>query len=341
MIRFNKPTIEKKDLETVLYCMVKDDLTPGEYLREFQGLLSKELGLACTIAFNSYLHSFETIFRMIGASTGDEVILPAFARYRTLHAVLKLGLKPVLVDIEEDSLLPSFSEIKKVLGKKTCCIIIPQLFGIPHNLLAYRDFELPIIEDLDGSIGSKVNGKPAGSFGNFVTMHFSDDAVITTGSGGMVASRDIKLKTILNSLLQDGSSIDYLMSDLNASLGVSQLKKLESSMEKRRRIGEYFDRAVMASSCSFLGRNEDQELSYSSYVVKSETPWEDITRFFKRYGIPVKRGIEKPLHHVLGLDVHDFLTCEELYPRIIALPIYPTLNMESIESITKGIRAVL
>ncbi len=341
MIRFNKPTIEKKDLESVLYCMITDDLTPGVCLREFQALLGKSMGLSCTIVFNNYLQPFETIFRLLGISAGDEVLLPSFARIRTFNTVVKQGLRPVLVDMEEESFLPSFADLRKKLSKRTRCMIVPQLFGIPHDISAYADFGLPIIEDLDGSLGSKVKGKPAGSFGSFVTMHFSDDAVITTGNGGMVASKDSRLKSVLRSMLHDESSFDYLMSDLNASLGISQLRKLEASREKRRKIGEYFDRAVMTSNCTLIGRDDEQELSYSSYVVRSETPWEDITRFFKRYGIPVKRGIEKPLHQTIGLDVHEFQNTEELYHRVVALPIYPTLSRDSVENIAKGIRAVL
>jgi dTDP-4-amino-4,6-dideoxygalactose transaminase len=321
--------------------MITDDLTPGVYEKEFRTLLSRTLGLTHTIVFNNYIQPFETIFAMIEALPDDEVVLPSFARYRIYNAVASCGLKPVLVDIEEDSLLPLYDRISEQITDHTRCLIIPQMFGIPNDLSKFVDFGLPIIEDLDGALCSTINGTAIGSFGTFVTMNLNDDSLITTGSGGLLASNQKKLKEVIEGLKSDESSYDYVMSDFNASLGISQLKKLEKNWERRRRIGEYYDNAVMASNCSLIGRKEGQDLCFSSYVVKTETPIEDVIRFFKRSEIPVRRGIEIPLHHHMNLKVDQFRRTEELYNKIIILPIYPTLDKATVENVAKGIRAIL
>jgi len=341
MIRFNKPTIGKKDLESVLYCMINDDLTPGDYLKTFLSMLSKELNIANVAVFNTYFHSFESIFYLLEASSGDEVILPSFARYGILHCVEKCRLKPVLVDLVEDSFLPSFEEIKKKVNKRTCCIIIPQMFGIPYDISRYNEFNLPIIEDIDGSIGSKINEKPVGSFGTFVTMNFNDYSILTTGNGGLVASQDKGLRRLIWSYKDDHFWVDYLMSDFNASLGISQLSKLRENIETRKKIGGYYDNAVLASNCVLIGRDEEKELTFSSYVVKTETPVKECVRFFRKYGVPIRRGIEKPLHSYLNLESKQFKNTEEMFNQLVALPIYPALAQEDIESIVKGIRAIL
>ena len=95
MIRFNKPTIDKRDLESVLYCMITDDLAPGEYMKEFRTQLRALIGLNITVVFNNYMQAFETAFRLLDAEPGDEVILASFSRYRIYHAVIAQGLKPV------------------------------------------------------------------------------------------------------------------------------------------------------------------------------------------------------------------------------------------------------
>lgn len=341
MIKFNKPTIGKKDLESVLYCMINDDLTPGNYLKTFSSMLRKSLDLKYVIVFSSYRYSFETIFHLIDASAGDEVIMPSFAKSIILHAVVKLGLKPVLVDLEENSFMPSFDDIQDKVSKKTKCIIIPQIFGIPYDLRRYHKFGLPIVEDLDGSVGSKVDGRLAGSFGTFVTINFNDYAIITTGSGGMLASKDKGLKDMITTIKGRGLWNEHLMSDFNASLGISQLNRLSGNNTIRKRIGEYYDSAVMASGCSFIGRDGNKELSFSYYVVKSEIPFEVSEKFFKGCGIPIRRGIERPLHRLLGLDIHRYKKTEEMFNKLIALPIYPALAKEDIENITKGIRTIL
>ena len=341
MIRFNKPTINKKDLESVLYCMITDDLTPGVYMKEFRTQLNRLLGLHMTVVFNNYLQVFETAFRLLDAVPGDEVILSSFSRFRIYHAVLSQGLKPVLVDLEEGSLLPSFQQIEQNISSRTRCVIVQQLFGIPNDLSRYGELEVPLLEDLDGALCSNIRGNSLGSFGFFVSMNFNDDAVITTGNGGMLASRDKRLKDFYEEVLSDEAHFDYLMSDFNASLGISQLKKLDQNCERRRKIGEYFDRAVLASNCSLVGREDDQQLGYSSYPVVSDTPFEDSVRFFKKYGIPLRRGVDRPLHHVMELPLKDFENTEAMYNRIVMLPLYPTLDGEVVENIARGIKSIL
>ncbi len=341
MIRFNIPTIEKKDLEAVLYCMISDDLTPGAYMREFAGMLRKTISLPYVAVYNSNFHALETAFSLLGAGQGDEVILSSFTRYRTLGHVLRAGLTPVLVDVEKDSFLPLKEDIEKKTGERTRCIIISQMFGLPNDLDSFRSFGIPIIEDLDGTLTGQINDRKTGSFGDFVTMNFNDDAIITTGSGGMLASRDALLKKTILSNRADEYSPDYLMSDFNASLGISQLKKLERMIEKRKKIGRYFDDAVLLSNGTLIGRREGQELCFPSYVVKTETPFDDTERFFKKYGVPVKRGISRPLHRYMKLDPKKFKNTEELFGKTVVLPLYPSLDREHIENIARGIRAVL
>jgi len=341
MLRFNKPSIGKKDLESVLYCMITDDLSPGEHMRTFASMLARELNLPHVIAFHAYVQAFETIFRLIGADRGDEAILCSLSRYAVLSALQGLGIIPVLVDLEEDSLLPSYEQIEKKISARAKCIIVSQLFGIPHDLTRYRDFGLTVIEDLDGSLGSSVGGVPIGRFGTFVTMSLNDSSVITAAGGGLLASGEKTLGKLFNSMKNAQGGLDYLMSDFNASLGISQLSKLKSTMEVRRKIGEYYDEAVMSSGCTLIGRGEGVELSYSSYVVRTETPFEECARFFKRHEIPIRKGLEKPLHAYLNIDVRDYPRSEEMCNKLVAFPIYPGLSKEDIEKIAKCIRTIL
>jgi perosamine synthetase len=337
MIRFNKPTIRRKDLESVLYCMIEDDLTAGIHLKNFASLLSKRLALPDVTVFSNYFSAFEAVFYLSGVQRGDDVILPSFSRSNILSALIKSGINPILVDLGEDSLVPSIDDIKRKITKRTKCLIIAQLFGVPHDLSRYREFGIPIVEDLDGSMGSTIDGKPAGSFGDFVTINFTDDSIVTTGSGGMLGSIDRRLR----GLEKEAVFAEQLMSDFNASLGISQLVKLSENIERRQKIGEYYDSAVMSGGCSFIGRDEKQSLCYSSYVVRTKTPFEVGARFFKKNRIPIKKGLEKPLHRLLDSDIHGFRETEALYHELVTLPIYPELNMDDIENIVRGIKTVL
>ncbi|MBN2325352.1 MAG: DegT/DnrJ/EryC1/StrS aminotransferase family protein [Spirochaetes bacterium] len=337
MIRFNVPTIGRKDLESVLYCMVEDDLLPGARLQEFCTLLKGRLRLNGVTACNNYLSPFEIAMNLIGAEKGDEVLLASFSRPGILKALVKAGMKPVPVDIEEDSVLPSIDAMKKRISPKTRCLFISHMFGIPNDISAFGELGLPIVEDLDGSLGSTVNGVPAGSFGDFVTLNLNDCSIITTGTGGMLGTSKREMRVRLS----DAAFGEQLMSDFNAALGISQLVRLDENIKRRGEIGKYYDGAVVASGSSFVDRDENKFFCYSSYVVKTETPFDECERFFKKSGIPVKRGIAKPLHQLLGLDIRDFERTERLYQQVVALPIYPGMKKEEIEEVAKGIRSIL
>ena len=282
-----------------------------------------------------------TFADQVAAYVGDEVILASFSRYRIYHAIMAHGLKPVLVDLERETLLPSLSQIERKINSRTRCVIVQQLFGIPNDLTRYKKLDIPLVEDLDGTLCSNIGGNALGSFGFLATMNLNDDSIITTGNGGMLASSDRRLKDIYGEYTADEAFSDYLMSDFNASLGISQLKKLGRNCERRKKIGQYFDRVVMSSNCSLIGREDGQELAYSSYPVITDTPFEDCLRFFKKYGIPVRRGIGRPLHQWMGLSIKGFEHTEAMYNRIVMLPLYPTLDGEVVENIVRGIKAIL
>jgi dTDP-4-amino-4,6-dideoxygalactose transaminase len=341
VIRFNKPTIGKKDLESVLYCMIKDDLAPGAYMKSFASLLGQEMGIGSVAVFNSYLHVFDCLYTVLEACAGDEAILPSFSRPEILHAIGIRGLKPILVDLEEDSFLPSYDQIEKKRGVRTRFLVVSQMFGVPYDLTRYHELGVPIVENLDGCIGASVNGKVTGTFGTFTVLHFNDHAMVTTGNGGMLASKDREWGRAIQAFRNDPARNECLMSDFNASLGISQMNKLKKSIEARRKIGQYYDEAVYGSGSALIGRDDCKELTYSSYAVKTSAPFEDCQRFFKRHGIPVQRGLERPLHSILGEDVREYPLTEEMCNTLIALPIYPSLGREEIETISKSIRAIL
>ena len=337
MIRFNVPTIGRKDLESVLYCMIEDDLLPGGRLKEYAALLRGRLGLSGVTVCNNCLSPFEIALELVGTRREDEVICASFSRPGILKALGRLGIIPVPVDVEEDSFLPSMDSVKKKISPKTRCLIISHMFGIPHDLSAFKELGLPVLEDLDGSLGSTVNGVPAGSFGDFVTTSFTDDSIITTGTGAMLGTSKREMKT----RVKDAVFQEQLMSDFNAALGISQLVKLDENIARRGEIGAYYDAAVSLGGPSFVDRDESKSLCYSAYVVKTGTPFEECKRFFKRSGIPVRRGLEKPLHQLLGLGIRDFEHTERLYQQVVALPIYPGLKKEEIEKVAKCIRSIL
>lgn len=341
MIKLHMPTITKEDIISVFNCLIDDDLTPNHYMEKFLTALKKETGIKNLALISSYIQSFDIIFTFMNVEPGDEFILPASADKHFLFFLDKNRLKPVLADVAGNSILPSPDTIEKLISKQTKGIIIPQLFGIPHNLSVYRSFGVPLIEDCGGSFVSSINGEKIGSFGNYTSMALNDDSVITTGSGAILGSNESTSGKFIRGLKENWSSGDIFMSNLNAALGIAQLKNLQKNIENRKKIVSYYDRAVMDSGGYLIDRYDNQEIVPTKYIVATNTPFEDVKNFFSKYGVKIERVFPDPLHRVMEMDIKNFENTESLSRKLIFLPFYPRLKKEEIETVVKCIKAIL
>ena len=341
MIKLYMPTITKEDLQTVFNCLVEDDLTPNYYMEKFSSILKKEMAVKNIALISSYGQSLDIIFSYLNIEPGDEVIIPASIDVSLLYSINKNRVKPVVVDVEQNSLLPNPDKIEKYINKNTRGIIISQRFGIPNDLSLYKSFGIPLIEDCGGSFLSSINNIKLGGFGNFSMVSLADSSVITTGSGAILGSNENAFGKLIRDFKEKWISSDIFMSNLNAALGVAQLKNLHKNMENRKKLTSYYDRAVADSGGYFIDRYDNQELILTKYMVASNTPFDEIKRFFSKYKVTIERAFPNPIHRVLELDVKRYRNFESLSHKAILLPFYPKLSKEEIETIVKCIKAIL
>lgn len=341
MIKLYMPTITKEDLQSVFNCLVDDDLTPNHYMEKLSSILKREMPVKNIALISSYAQSMDIIFSYLNIESDDEVIIPASVGSGILYSLLKNKIKPIIVDVEQNSLIPSTERIKKYIGKKTKAIIVSQLFGIANDLTEHRDLSIPLIEDCGGSFLSSINGKKIGSFGDYSIVSLNDPSIITTGNGAVIGSNDMKFSRLIKSFKEDWISADIFMSNLNAALGIAQLKNLYKSIENRKKITFYYDQAVADSGAFLVDRHEDQELILTRYMVATNTPFDELNRLFYRYKIAVERAFPNPVYKIMGLDVEHYQNFETLSRKAILLPFYPKLGKKGIETVVKCIKAIL
>ena len=335
------PTIGKDELEYVFKCMIEDDLSPNRYMDLFTSMVKKEIGVKYGVSLSSYVYSYDIILTILKAEPGDEVILPTVSNPFILLSLEKFRVNPILVDVDRETLVPHISDIEERVTKRTKAIIVPQLFGIPHDLSIYKKLGVPLIEDCDGSILSSIDGRKIGSFGDYCVVSFNDTSVLTAGGGAFLGSSDKKLQEFVKHLQLTFHSPDIFMSNLNAAMGVAQIKKLDKIIENRRKIAAFYDRAVMESRASLVGRENGQEIVFTKYVVQSETPFGEARKFFNRYKIDIEKALGSPIHSILGLKQDDFKNAEYLNNRLYAVPFYPKLGKKDVELVVKCIKSIL
>lgn len=232
-------------------------VTEFKKTREFEASIAKFVDAKhCSVLCNGTM-SLVVALLACGISVGDEVIVPDYTMVATSNAVELIGAKAVFVDIDPATLCMDFEKMKAAITLKTKAVLLVSINGrYPKEMMDFVAFckekGLFLIEDAAQSLGSYFNGKHLGTFGDIGSFSFSAPKIITTGQGGaLITNNDElfeKIKKIRDFGRSEGGKDHYLtkgwnfkFTDIQAVIGLEQMKKLPERIEKKRRFGKLYD----------------------------------------------------------------------------------------------------
>ena len=340
MITHSKPTLGQDDYRSVMDVLESGHLVQGEQVAGFEDALSSFIGLRNGVAVNSGTAALHLSLLALGAGEGDEVIIPSYVCCALLNAIMYVNAIPVIADIDRSTFNIDVDDLKKRITKRTKAIIVPHMFGLPAEINEIVSLGIPVIEDCAQSIGAKYQDRYTGSFGVCSIFSFYATKMLATGEGGMILSDDDRLAGIARDLRDYDEKNGYLvrynykMTDMQAALGISQLKKLPSFIEKRKNIADLYSRSLRDIFFSVPAVPEGREHIYYRYVLSLD----DSSGFMKemlKLGIECKRPVFKALHEYLGLS--GYPAAQEAMNRAVSIPLYPSLKDEDAHKIAAGI----
>ena len=256
-IPVNKPLITREDINYLNKSISKGWISSeGPEVRKFENNFSNFIGHKYSVAVSSGTAALEIAIKSLKLKNSDEVIIPNFTIISNAMAVLKENLNIKLVDCSIEDWNMDITEIEKKITKKTKAIIATHIYNFPLRVDILKKIcnkhKIILIEDAAEAISQKLNNKLCGSFGDISTFSFYANKQITTGEGGMITTNNKKLYEQSRSLRNlcfgkqdrfnhEDIGWNYRMTNLQASLGVSQLKRIRSIVSKRHKVGnEYF-----------------------------------------------------------------------------------------------------
>jgi dTDP-4-amino-4,6-dideoxygalactose transaminase len=362
-----------EDKKAVFQALNSRWLTGGPLVRSFESDFAHYVGSKFAVAVNSCTAALHISMRALDIGVGDEVIVPDLTFAATANAAIFCGAKPVLADIDERTFNLSPEQVRNKITSKTKAII-PVHYGgqscdMKELLEIAHDYHLHVVEDCAHSLGADYKNKKTGTFGAMGCFSFYPTKIITTLEGGMVTTDDEKLDKKLRLLREHGMSrnaleresgatwhydvvdlgYNYRMTDPQAALGASQLKRIEDGIKRRIRIADYYDEKLTSPNLGLVipFRAPNRSHIFHLYTLKIPESQGGLARneLFKRLAVA---GIQSSVHYTplhlmsfykqfLNKKSDKFPIAEKIYHQIISLPLYPTLTKKEVLQVTHEI----
>jgi dTDP-4-amino-4,6-dideoxygalactose transaminase len=374
---FSRPTIDEGAIEEVVSCLRSGWITTGPRVQQFESDLMAYVKAPHAIAVSSGTGALYMVLKALGLSEGDEVITTPFTFIATLNAIELAGAKPVLVDIDPKTYNLDLQQVEKAITDKTRVILPVHFAGLPVDLdplyaLANKK-NLVVLEDAAHAIGTQYKGRPIGSFGHVQIFSFHPNKTMTTGEGGAITFHDeVHKKTMVgqkfHGIMQDawdrftkkGSqaydvafpAFKFNMMDIQAAIGIHQLKSLDSFIEKRTKLAHAYLEA--------MGNWEE-----FTFTQKPAFDCKHSWHLFAPLINPEKAGMDrdtfmaKMKEHNIGTGLHyqpahlfsyyknkygykcgSFPQTEDVASRIVSLPLFPLITSDDQKRVVSTIAKI-
>lgn len=337
IIPHSRPSITGSDVKAITSAIKSGQLSQGPLVNEFERKLADFIGKKKAAATSSGSTALHLALLALSVKENDEVIIPSFVCSAVLNAVNYTGATPVIVDIEPLTFNLSVDAVKKAVTRKTKAIIVPHMFGCPAEIDKLSETGIPIIEDCAQAIGATFKGQKVGSFGLISVFSFYATKVLTSAEGGMILSDSEDLISKIKDLRDYDNKNDYIlrynykMTDIQASLGLSQLSFLGKFIDKRREIAtRYFQEF---KNCNFrlpIWKDGNDHIYYR-FVIKTKSDASGYLEKLQQKKVMCRRPVYIPLHVYLNLS--GFPHTMEAWQKTISIPLYPSLTEKEIEKI--------
>jgi len=253
MIPVNEPSLGGDEKKYLLECLETGWISSeGPFVKEFEEQFARRVGRKYGVAVCNGTAALEAAVAALELGPGDEVILPTFTIISCAAAIVRAGATPVVVDCDPQTWNMTAELVAEKITPRTKAIMVVHIYGLPVDMdpileLAEKH-DLRIIEDAAEMHGQTYRGRPCGSFGELSTFSFYPNKHITTGEGGMIVTDDEALAERCRSLrnlcfqahkrfVHEELGFNFRMTNLQAALGLAQLKRLEEFVERKRRMG--------------------------------------------------------------------------------------------------------
>ncbi len=360
-----RPNITQAEIDAVVDVLRTPNLSLGPKVPEFESAFARYCDTAHAVACSSGTAGLHLLIQAMDIGPGDEVITTPFSFVASANCTLMERARPVFVDIDADTWNIDPELIEAAITPKTRAVLAVDVFGQIADMAAVSELArrrgLRVIEDSCEALGSRYRGRPAGSLGDAGVFGFYPNKQITTGEGGMIVTNDDEIARLCHSLRNQGRDemgtwleherlgYNYRLDEMSAALGASQLARIESTLERRAKVAQWYgDALAAASGVRPLGEFEWGKRSWFVYVVVLDEgiPRDEVLKRLEALGVQ-SRAYFPPIHlqpfyrERFGYEEGAFPVCEGVAARTLTLPFYNQLSRADVQEVVDRLRRAL
>ncbi len=360
--------IDNQDIKEVVKVLRSGWLTQGPKIEEFEKAVAKYSGAKYGVAMSSGTAALQAAYSAAGIGFGDEVITTPLTFVGTANAIVHCQGTPIFADVGESTLNINPEEIEKKITERTKAIVTVDFAGHPcdydriktiakkHNLL--------MIEDACHSLGSLYKNKKIGSLADMTVFSFHPVKIISTGEGGVVVTNNKnfyeKLKTFRHHQIVkkprkgdwyyeiEKPGYNFRITDFQCALGISQLKKIDKFIKRRRNIVAEYDEAFKNIK-EIVTPKEKEYVKSAWHIYTIQLEKLDRKKIFEQLR---KQGIGVQVHYLplhlqpfyrkkFGYKKGDFPIAERYYERAITLPLFPKMTEDDINKVIRIVKKII
>jgi perosamine synthetase len=379
-IPLSTPDITELEESLVLRTLRSGRLSIGPMAETFEQAVAARAGRRHGVSCSSGTAGLHLVMRALNIGPGDEVITTPFSFIASSNCILFTDATPVFVDICPKTLNMDPDKVEAAITPRTKAILAVETFGNPAYMERYEAIaarhEIAMIEDCCEALGAEHKGRPAGSFGRVGVFGFYPNKQITTGEGGMVVTDDARLADLCRSMRNQGRPFgqqgvtatggtptgswlrherlgyNYRLSEINAALGVAQMRRLDEMLERRAEAANRYLRRLVNSPDLILPTIlPESQMSWFVFVVRLATSYRSEERDrviagLRRHDIGASDYF--PCIHMqpfyqerFGFKAGMFPIAESVSQRTIALPFFNTISPAQVEAVCQTLELLV
>lgn len=336
LLQVFKPFIRRADMDSVLSCLISDEIGPGRVLNELIKELTEYLNAKSGSLLRDYYRAISIALDVLKLKSGSRVIISPLAPGAYIRVFKDKGIIPLFADVDLETAIMNKSAIDGFMENNVDAILLHSPLGNVADMDYFTSLGIPLIEDISENFGAEFNGRRCGSFGDITLFSMESDKILTSGGGAALFVKDQYLSGKLTEITNLYGEEIYL-SDINASLALTQLRNIDEIIKKREDLSLIFQAALHKTEHKSLKTASGGKMVHFSFPVILKGQAKEVKAYVMKKNIEPRMAFLRTAIDMYENKDNICPNASSLKLRSLLFPLYPSLGRKNAEMISKVI----